>query len=126
MGNLLIKNGTIVTATDHYRADVLVADEKVAAIAETLDESADRVIDAEGCYLFPGGIDAHTHMELPFMGTLPVTLSTQELWQGFTVAPPPSLISPSRPRGTASKPLSRNGTARRMGTLQEITPFTAR
>ncbi len=69
MSNLLIKNGTIVTATDHYRADVLVVDEKVTAIAETLDESADRVIDAEGCYLFPGGIDAHTHMELPFMGT---------------------------------------------------------
>jgi dihydropyrimidinase len=69
MSSLLIKNGTVVTATDHYRADVLVNDEKVVAIAASLDESADRTIDAEGCYLFPGGIDAHTHMELPFMGT---------------------------------------------------------
>ena len=69
MSSLLIRNGTIITASDHYRADILVKGEKVAVIAETLDEGADRVIDAEGCYLFPGGIDAHTHMELPFMGT---------------------------------------------------------
>jgi len=69
MSSLLIRNGTIVTATDHYRADVYIKDEKVAAIAATLNESADRTIDASGCYLFPGGIDAHTHMELPFMGT---------------------------------------------------------
>jgi len=65
----LIKNGTVVTATDHYRADVLVRDESVSAIGATLNERADRTIDAAGCYLFPGGIDAHTHMELPFMGT---------------------------------------------------------
>jgi len=69
MSKLLIINGTIVTATDQYHADVLVEDEKISAIAATLNEGADRVIDAEGCYLFPGGIDAHTHMELPFMGT---------------------------------------------------------
>jgi dihydropyrimidinase len=69
MSSLLIKNGTVVTATDHYRADVLVRDEKVTAIAETINEGTDRTIDADGCYLFPGGIDAHTHMELPFMGT---------------------------------------------------------
>jgi len=69
MSSLLIRNGTIVTATDHYKADVYIKDEKVTAIAETLDRDADRTIDAGGCYLFPGGIDAHTHMELPFMGT---------------------------------------------------------
>jgi len=69
MSSLLIRNGTVVTATDHYRADVLIRGEKIVAIADRLDESADRTIDAEGCYLFPGGIDAHTHMELPFMGT---------------------------------------------------------
>ena len=69
MSSLLVRNGTIVTATDHYRADVFIKDEKVVAIADSLDESADRVIDAQGCFLFPGGIDAHTHMELPFMGT---------------------------------------------------------
>lgn len=69
MGTLLIKNGTVVTATDHYEADVFIQDEKVALIGAGLDSAADRTIDAHGCYLFPGGIDAHTHMELPFMGT---------------------------------------------------------
>ncbi len=69
MSSLLIRNGTIVTATNKFRADVYIKEEKITAIAETLDESADTTIDAGGCYLFPGGIDAHTHMELPFMGT---------------------------------------------------------
>jgi dihydropyrimidinase len=69
MSSLLIRNGTVVTATDHYRADVFIRDEQVATIGNNLAEDADRTIDAEGCYLFPGGIDAHTHMELPFMGT---------------------------------------------------------
>lgn len=73
MSTLLIRNGTVVTATDEYCADIFVRDEKVVAIGEnlgdTLADQADRVIDAEGCYLLPGGIDAHTHMELPFMGT---------------------------------------------------------
>ena len=69
MTSLLIKNGTIVTATDHYQADVLVKGEHIVAIGQELDNSADQVIDAAGCYLIPGGIDAHTHMELPYMGT---------------------------------------------------------
>jgi dihydropyrimidinase len=69
MSSLLIRNGTVVTATDQYTADVLIKDETVHAIGKELDVSADRTIDAQGCYLFPGGIDAHTHMELPFMGT---------------------------------------------------------
>ncbi len=69
MSSLLIRNGTVVTATDHYAADVLVQDEVVAAIGHDLQANADQSIDAKGCYLFPGGIDAHTHMELPFMGT---------------------------------------------------------
>ncbi|HLF31447.1 MAG TPA: dihydropyrimidinase [Xanthomonadales bacterium] len=69
MSSLLIRNGTIVTATDRYQADVLVQDEQVAVIGKKLDARADRTLDAADCYLFPGGIDAHTHMELPFMGT---------------------------------------------------------
>ena len=69
MSSLLIKNGTIVTASDRYAGDVYIEDETVATIGTHLELSADRVIDAQGCYLFPGGIDAHTHMELPFMGT---------------------------------------------------------
>lgn len=66
---LLIKNGTVVTATDQYQADVYIVGEQVHTIGKNLNLSADEVIDATGHYLFPGGIDAHTHMELPFMGT---------------------------------------------------------
>lgn len=69
MPTLLIKNGIIVTATDKYTADVYVCGEKIEAIGLNLPYEADRVIDATDCYLFPGGIDAHTHMDLPFMGT---------------------------------------------------------
>ena len=66
---LLIKNGTVVTATDHYQADVYIVGETVHTIGKNLEVTADETIDATGHYLFPGGIDAHTHMELPFMGT---------------------------------------------------------
>jgi len=69
MSSLLISNGTIVTATDQYRADVYIEGETVSTIGAKLNVSAERKLDATGCYLFPGGIDAHTHMELPFMGT---------------------------------------------------------
>jgi dihydropyrimidinase len=69
MSSLLIRNGNIVTATDHYTADVLIQGEKIVAIGQQLDADTDQTIDASDCYLFPGGIDAHTHMELPFMGT---------------------------------------------------------
>jgi dihydropyrimidinase len=66
---LLIKNGTIVTATDQYHGDVFVDGEKITTIGTNLTMSADRVIDATGKYLFPGGIDVHTHLDMPFGGT---------------------------------------------------------
>jgi dihydropyrimidinase len=68
---LLIKNGEIVTATDRYVADVLVDGETIAAIGKDLGSKvqADRTIDATGLYVMPGGIDVHTHMDLPFGGT---------------------------------------------------------
>lgn len=65
----LIKNGRIVTAVDDYRADILIEDEQVSVIGKTLEMEADKVIDASGKLVIPGGIDPHTHMELPFGGT---------------------------------------------------------
>lgn len=63
----LIKNGTIVTADRTYKADVLIEGESITAIGHDL--KADKVIDATGCYIIPGGIDPHTHLDMPFMGT---------------------------------------------------------
>ena len=63
----VIKNGTIVTADLTYKADVLVEGGKIAEIGAGL--SGDEVLDATGCYVMPGGIDPHTHLEMPFMGT---------------------------------------------------------
>ena len=65
----LIQGGTIVTAADAYEADVLVEGEKVALIGKRLPLSGAKKIDATGKYVIPGGIDVHTHMELPFGGT---------------------------------------------------------
>ena len=65
----LIKGGTIVNADSTVQADVLVDGEEIALIGRDLDVAADKVIDATGKWVIPGGIDAHTHMELPFGGT---------------------------------------------------------
>ncbi|MEM6324570.1 MAG: dihydropyrimidinase [Pseudomonadota bacterium] len=63
----LIKNGTVVTADLSYKADVLVDGGKIIEIGQGL--SGDTVLDATGCFVMPGGIDPHTHLEMPFMGT---------------------------------------------------------
>ncbi|MGB3315021.1 MAG: amidohydrolase family protein, partial [Albidovulum sp.] len=63
----VIKNGTIVTADLTYKADVLIEGGRIAQIGEGL--KGDTVLDATGCYVMPGGIDPHTHLEMPFMGT---------------------------------------------------------
>ncbi|GAC1436729.1 MAG: dihydropyrimidinase [Thermoanaerobaculia bacterium] len=65
----VIRNGRIVTAVDDYNADILVDGEQITMIAKKVDVEADRVIDAKGRLVVPGGIDPHTHMELPFGGT---------------------------------------------------------
>src|SRR5258708_21161250 len=65
----LIKNGHIITATDNYTADILIEGETVSVIGAKLDMEADVTIDAGGKLVIPGGIDPHTHMELPFGGT---------------------------------------------------------
>jgi dihydropyrimidinase len=68
---VLIKGGTVVTAEQTYRADVLCDDGKIREIGEKLSvPKSTKVIDALGQYVMPGGIDPHTHMQLPFMGTV--------------------------------------------------------
>lgn len=67
---LLIRGGTVVTAEGESRADVLCVDGIIQAIGADLDATGHDVVDAGGCYVMPGGIDPHTHMELPFMGTV--------------------------------------------------------
>ena len=74
---ILIKNGTVVSATGSYQADVLIDGETIAAVVAPgdtslgadLTASAGQVFDAQGKYVIPGGVDVHTHMELPFGGT---------------------------------------------------------
>ena len=74
---ILIKNGTVVSATGSYQADVLIDGETIAAVVAPgdtslgadLSASAEQVFDAQGKYVIPGGVDVHTHMELPFGGT---------------------------------------------------------
>src|SRR5689334_14070673 len=67
--SVLIKRGRIVTAADDYVADIYVDDETVTLIGESLDQSADKVLDATGKYLLPGCVDPHTHLDMPFGGT---------------------------------------------------------
>jgi len=69
--NVLIRGGTVVNADRSVRADVLCEDGRIAAVSEGLEApSGAEVIDAGGQYVMPGGIDPHTHMQLPFMGTI--------------------------------------------------------
>ena len=66
----LITGGTLVTATDTFAADVAIADGKIVAIGKDLPrENTRRVLDASGKYVMPGGIDVHTHLDMPFGGT---------------------------------------------------------
>lgn len=68
--SLLIKNGRIITAVDDYHADIFVENETVTTIGKHLNMEVDQVIDAAGRYVFPGGIDPHTHLDMPFGGTV--------------------------------------------------------
>ncbi|MEK0084088.1 dihydropyrimidinase [Benzoatithermus flavus] len=70
MAAVLVRGGTVVNADRSFRADVLCADGKIVAVGEKIDApTGAEVIDAGGAYVIPGGIDPHTHMEMPFMGT---------------------------------------------------------
>ncbi len=85
----LIRNGTVVNAGGAVRADVLVDGETISAVtAPGVFDTADRIIEADGRYVLPGGIDAHTHMEMPFGGTFSAdtfaTGTTAAAWGGTT------------------------------------------
>ena len=67
--SLLIKNSRVITAVDDYLADIFIKNETVTLIGEKLEIEADEIIDASGKYLFPGGLDPHTHLDMPFGGT---------------------------------------------------------
>jgi dihydropyrimidinase len=68
--SILIKNGTVITAQDNYVADVYIEKDRITTIGTDLKIAADRVIDAKGKYVIPGGIDVHTHLDMPFGGTM--------------------------------------------------------
>jgi len=69
--DLIIKNGTIVTATDTYQADIGVVGGTIAQIGRDLSYGADTsIVDASGRYVFPGGVDTHVHLDTPVMGTI--------------------------------------------------------
>ncbi|HSY15358.1 MAG TPA: dihydropyrimidinase [Jatrophihabitantaceae bacterium] len=87
----LITGGTVVAASGASRADVLIADQTIAAVLEPglgAEFDVDATIDATGCYVVPGGIDAHTHMQMPFGGTTASdtfeTGTTAAAWGGTT------------------------------------------
>ena len=66
----LIKNGSLITATETYEADLLIEDEKISLIGKDLHHPSAEVIDATGKFIMPGGIDPHVHLDLPMFGTV--------------------------------------------------------
>ncbi|MGH8859489.1 MAG: dihydropyrimidinase, partial [Polaromonas sp.] len=71
MTSLLIRGGTVVNADRAFRADVLCQDGRITSVGENLAApTGATIVDAGGQYVMPGGIDPHTHMQLPFMGTV--------------------------------------------------------
>jgi len=78
----VIKGGTVLTADRQFKADILIEGDKIAAIGENLE--GDEVIDAAEAYVIPGGIDPHTHMEMPIMGTTATETFTSGTWAAAT------------------------------------------
>src|SRR4051812_49971130 len=109
--SILIRGGTVVTAEQSFRADVYCENGIIAAIADGFDPPAGaEVVDAGGMYVMPGGIDPHTHMELPFMGTV----ASEDFFTGTSAGaaggtpttidfgiprPPKALVQAHPPRG---------------------------
>src|SRR6202011_2174204 len=66
----IIVNGRVVTAADTYSSDIAISNGKITAVGQSLPrDNATKIIDAAGKYVLPGGIDVHTHLDMPFGGT---------------------------------------------------------
>ena len=109
MSTTLVKNGTVVTAADRYEADIYIDKGAITLIGQGLNLPADTVIDASGKLVMPGGIDVHTHLDMPFGGTTSADDFETAPSPPPTAAPPPSSTSPSRASARASTPPSRAG-----------------
>ena len=97
----LFKGGTVITGRGPKRADVLVEGEKVRQVGRLILTPADRTVDVEGCLLFPGFIDAHTHFDLDACDTTTAddfTTGSRAALKGGTT---PSSTSPAPTRGRA-------------------------
>src|SRR5215203_6060187 len=105
--SILIKGGRVITAADDYVGDVLVEGERISLIGESLDVDADRVIDASGKYLLPGCVDPHTHLDMPFGGTVTADDFESATRRPPSAAPPPTSTSASSLRARASARRSR-------------------
>src|SRR3954465_11402220 len=144
----VIRGGLVITASDEMHADVLIEDGRIAALAASGTPAAEAVtaeqlIDATGKYVIPGGVDGHTHMQMPFGGTTAsdtfetgtraapwggtttlAALATQGAGRAPGGAPPPS--GPSRSKGGAPRcaPASTPGTPRPTPSARSTTAST--
>src|SRR5471032_823759 len=122
---LLIKNGEIITADSRYVADIFCENETITKIDKNISAPAGtEVIDAKGKYVFPGFIDPHVHIYLPFMGTM--AKDTYETGsQAALVGGTTTLIEMCCPRGrTTPSPRSNSGWRRPSGRARAISRFT--
>ena len=130
MATTLITGGTVVNATGRGAADVLIDGEKIVALltpgstllGTDLSAGVDRVIDATGKYVIPGGIDAHTHMEMPFGGTFASdtfeTGTTAAAWGGTTTIVDFVVQTPGETRSRTVCRLAREGRGQLRGRLR--------
>ena len=77
----IIKGGRVATAADVFEADILIDNGKIVQIGQNLTDAGAEIIDATGKYVLPGGIDPHTHLDMPFNNTV-----TDDDWKSGTIA----------------------------------------
>lgn len=80
--DFIIKNGIVVTSTEMFKADIAVTEGKISAIADDLNSDGIMTVEAKGKYVLPGAIDAHTHLAMPFGGTI----SSDDYYSGTRAA----------------------------------------